>query len=52
MVIWNNLDDSYTFYLIGDRDTENKNLSSFPYHYGIATNDKKNTILYYYENPD
>lgn len=52
MIIWHNLDDSYIFYLIGDRDTENKGLSSFPYHYGIATNEEKNSVLYYYENPD
>lgn len=41
----------FTFYIINDRESETPSQNSFPYHYGMATNNET-TIIYYYINPD
>ena len=40
----------YTFYIIGDKETENPNEHMFVYFYGIAVYD--DNIIYFYINPD
>lgn len=42
----------FTFYIIHDRESEIPQQNTFPYHYGIITNNSKTTIIYYYMNPD
>ena len=43
---------NFTFYIINDRESETPHQNSFPYHYGIITNDNKTTVIYYYISPD
>ncbi len=47
----NEQEKDFTFYIINDRESETPHQNSFPYHYGIITNNKT-TIIYYYISPD
>lgn len=44
--------ENFIFYIINDRESEIPHQNGFPYHYGIAVNDKLNQIIYYYTCPD
>jgi len=42
----------FTFYIIHDYESETPRQNSFLYYYGIAVNNLKTTIIYFYKNPD
>ena len=44
--------EGFIFYIINDKESDKIMQNHFPYHYGIAVNEKTNQIIYYYTCPD